>query len=307
MNSEEFRFTARDGQTIHCRKWVPLSTPKACVQIAHGMAEHCGRYGHLAGRLVEAGYAVYANDHRGHGKTAGIPENIGYFADENGFEKVVTDLHQLFDIIRRNNPDTRVFLLGHSMGSLLVRNFITRYGDEVAGVVLSGTMDDPGLLGLLGRWLARWECRRRGRRAQSPLMNAIAFGAFNKPFKPARTDFDWLSRDPEQVDRYVADPYCGGVFSAGFWVDFLTGLKETYNPALTARIPKHLPMFFFSGDRDPVGANGKGVKRVCRYYQAAGLTEVTLTLYPGGHHEMVNETNREEVIQAILDWLATRV
>ena len=277
------------------------------IQISHGMAEHAGRYARFARFLTDAGFGVYANDHRGHGKTAGALENVGYFADTDGWQRVADDMYQLTAIIGRECPGVPIFLFGHSMGSFLSRTYIAAHGKDISGVILSGTGGDPGLLGKIGLMVARWERWRKGAKARSPLLNNLSFGGFNKAFKPNRTDFDWLSRDAAEVDAYIADPYCGGVFTAGFFCDLLTGLQFINSAEGIRRIPKDLPVHFLSGAVDPVGNNTRGVRQVAAAFKAAGIEAVTTTFYDGGRHEMLNETNRDEVFRDILQWLRDRL
>jgi alpha-beta hydrolase superfamily lysophospholipase len=301
MRSDTFTF----GEGIFTYRWLPDTPdkPVGVVQIAHGMAEHGARYQRFARHLTKAGYGVYANDHRGHGRTAGTLENVGYFADADGWARVVDDMHQLTGVIRQECPGVPVFLFGHSMGSFLSRTYISRYGQGVSGVVLSATGGDPGLVGRIGLMIARMESFLRGRKARSPLLNALSFGGFNKPFRPNRTDFDWLSSDPAEVDAYIADPYCGGVFTAGFFVDMLTGLQLINRPEAVRRIPGALPVLLLSGACDPVGDNTRGVRQVADSYQGAGIADVTVRFYDGGRHEMLNEVNKESVFNDVLDWL----
>lgn len=305
MKTETFSFGAEDGTSIFTYFWQPDTdaAPSAVVQIAHGMAEHAGRYARFAEALTGAGFAVYANDHRGHGRTAADPSEIGYFGDTNGWYLVIKDMARLTDRIRERHPGIPVMIFGHSMGSFLTRAYLSRYGEGLAGVVLSGTGGNPGFLGAIGRWIAAYECLRKGRRTPSPLMTALSFGDFNKPFKPSRTDFDWLSRDPAEVDKYVADPLCGGVFSAGFYADLLGGLKDLYRSAAIAAIPRDLPILFISGERDPVGKDTKGVQAVARSYTAAGIEDVTVRFYEDARHELLNETNRDDVTAEVLNWM----
>lgn len=205
MAAEQFEVAASDGVVIRGQRWLPDGEARAVVQIAHGMAEHSARYERFAQELNAAGYAVYANDHRGHGRTAegGV---LGHFADDDGWARVVDDLLQVTRRAQAEVPGRPVVLLGHSMGSLLVRTFAAQHGDLLAGLIVSGTPADPGLLGRVGRQVARAEGRLRGRTHASKLLDTMSFGAFNKQFAPARTDFDWLSRDEAAVDDYVADP-----------------------------------------------------------------------------------------------------
>lgn len=305
MKSETFTFKSSDDVSIFVYRWLPddVSAVKGAVQIAHGMAEHAARYGRFAEALTKAGYAVYANDHRGHGKTAGSLENVGYFADENGWKKVVNDIHALTGIIKKDFSGKPVFLFGHSMGSFLSRNYAMLYGKEVSGVVLSGTGGDPGAIGKAGLFIAKIEAGIRGKKAKSETMNKLSFGAFNNALKPNRTDYDWLSRDNAEVDKYINDPWCGTVFTAGFFCDMLGGIGYINKKENIAKIPKNLPIYIFSGSKDPVGANTKGVTQVYEALKKAGVSDMTLKFYADGRHEMLNEINRDEVFSEVIDWL----
>ncbi len=305
MKSETFQFKADDDVEVFVYRWLPDgSVPvKGVVQIAHGMVEHAGRYRFLANALTDSGYAVYAGDHRGHGKTAGSPEKAGHFPEKDGFRLAAGDMKALTDIIKEERPGLPVFLYGHSMGSLLSRYYIIRHGDGVDGVILSGTAGDPGLLGMVGVFVARMECMIRGRGARSSLLNFLTFGSYNKAFEPNRTDFDWLSRDEAEVDKYIEDPYCGAVCTAGFFYDMLSALGDIYKDGNIRKIPKDLPVFIYSGDMDPVGGkNMVGVLRTQDDYQKAGVKDVALKLYEDGRHEMVNEINKREVYRDMIDW-----
>ena len=305
----DFAFQAPDGIRVTVYHWLPEtgSQTRAVVQIAHGMAEHAARYERFARALCAAGFAVYANDHRGHGRTAGTLENLGYFAGANGWDRVVADMRQLSGIIRERHPGRPLFLFGHSMGSLLARSYITLHGAGLGGVLLSGTPADPGLLGRVGLTAARLVACCKGRRAPSPLLNALSFGKFNQNFKPNRTHFDWLSRDEAEVDLYVADPFCGGVFAAGFFIDLLTGMRRLHDPASLRRIPEDLPLLFLSGGMDPCGGGEGGVRKTCEAYQKAGLRDVAVKIYPQARHELLNEINREEVFADVVAWMNRRV
>ena len=296
---------AADGTPIHTNRWLPEGTARAVVQIAHGMAEHSDRYERFAQALTAAGYAVYASDHRGHKGTAGDHSAEGYFADTDGWATAVADLRAVTDHARTEQPGLPVFLLGHSMGSFLSRSYVAEPGaaDQLTGLVLSGTAGDPGPIALAGIAVSTLQGKLRGRRHRSGLMNSLSFGQYNAAFKPNRTEFDWLSRDPAEVDKYVADEWCGNVFTAGFYQDLLGGLRRINSDALVARVPKDLPILVLSGDQDPVGNSGKGPTAVAAQYEKAGVEDVTLTLYPGGRHEMLNETNRDEVTADIIAWL----
>ncbi len=305
MKIQHNTFLAGDKKNVHYYQWSPedRSDVRAIVQIAHGMAEHAGRYGRFASFLVENGFAVFANDHRGHGKTAGIPEQVGYFENGNFWESAILDMHTLGEIATTKYPGKPRFLIGHSMGSLLARDYISRHGNELGGVLLSATGGDPGLLGLIGLLIARVEALFKGRKNPSPLLNSLSFGKFNQPFKPNRTDFDWLSRDENEVDKYVADPLCGTVFTTGFFIDLIKGVHKINSFKTYSATPRHLPIMLMAGDKDPVGDMGKGVTQVFNFYKNNGLENVILKLYKECRHEILNETNREEVFEDVLDWL----
>jgi alpha-beta hydrolase superfamily lysophospholipase len=309
MKSDTFRFKTSDGVEIFTYRWMPdeASAIRGAVQIAHGMAEHAARYERFAVMLTKAGYAVYANDHRGHGKTAGTQDNAGYFADENGWGKVVDDMHTLTGIIKKENPNKPFFLFGHSMGSFLSRNYAMLYGKELSGLVLSGTGGDPGAIGKVGLFIAKIDAKLHGKKAKSAIMNKLSFGAFNNAFKPNRTDYDWLSRDTVEVDKYIDDPWCGAVFTAGFFCDMLGGLSYINKKENIAKIPKNLPIYLFSGAKDPVGANTKGVTQVFNTLKEAGISDLNLKFYEEGRHESLNEINRSEVFSDVIAWLNKQI
>jgi len=306
MKEKIFNFKSIDGFNIFTYSWLPNKENeiKAVVQIAHGMAEHAARYHEFAEFLTDNGFGVYANDHRGHGKTAGSLDKVGFFAESNGWDLVVSDMHSLTEEIKKEHPNIPVFLLGHSMGSMLSRDYASKYGNEIRGLILSGTAADPGMLGNVGIAISKISGMFFGKESKSPLLDKLSFGAFNEKFKPNRTAFDWLSRDEKRVDKYVRDPYCGSVFSKGFFYDMLTGLKKIHMKAEIGKIPTALPIFFISGEKDPVGKNSNGVKKIVKMYEKSGIENVDLKFYPDARHEILNETNREEVYRDILSWIS---
>jgi len=299
MPESEFTFRADDGESLFARRWLPAAPPRAIVQIVHGLTEHSARYARLAAALNDAGYGVYAADLRGHGPMAAAADR-GHFADEGGWDKVVGDLWTLNRRIAADEPGTPIVLLGHSLGSFLGRSFIARHSDALAGVVLSGSSGRPPMIATFGRIIAREERLRLGRRGKSDPVFQMWFGDFNKPFRPARTAFDWLSRDEKEVDAYVADPFCGFPFTTQLAIDVLDALPHATSPASLAAIRKDMPIYVFSGERDPVGANIKGL---IGDLKAAGFTRLTTRLYPGARHETLNETNRDEVTRDLIAWL----
>lgn len=299
MPGSEFELGTDDGQSLLARRWLPEGRPRAIVQIAHGLAEHSARYARLAAALNAAGYAAYANDHRGHGPKA-APADLGHFADEGGWGKVVGDLWTMNRLIASEQRGVPIIFLGHSLGSFLGQEFVAEHSDALAGAVYSGSSGKPPAIATLGRLIARVERLRLGKRGKSQLIGQMWFGAYNKPFAPARTAFDWLSRDEQEVDAYVADPCCGFPFSTELAIDVLDALPGLLEPDRLARIRKDLPIYVFSGERDPVGANIQGLIDALK---SAGFTRVTTRIYPGARHETLNETNREEVTRDLVAWL----
>ncbi len=305
MSYSRFKFTAMDGVIINVHKWglEEGQAIKGVVQISHGMAEWAYRYDYFAKALNREGYIVYANDHRGHGLTAPSMEDVGYISDNDGFFDKVEDMRELNQLIREEHPSLPVVLFGHSMGSFLSQRYIQLYGSDLVGVILSGSNGKQGPIINLGIALAYLEMKFKGRRHRSRLLDKLSFGSYNRAFPDNRTKFDWLSRDEKQVDRYIEDPYCGGIFTSSFFYDFLRGLKMITRRKNLEAVPKNLPIYIFSGSMDPVGGFGKGVEKLKEMYETHGLKEVSLVLYPEGRHEMLNEINRDEVIEDIVRWL----
>lgn len=305
MKKEDFVFKDDEGVEIFVYKWLPGDEKKikGAVQIAHGMAETAARYERFAGSLTEAGFVVYANDHRGHGRTAKTLENVGYMG-EDGFNWAVKDMKQLNTIIRKENPEKPIFLLGHSMGSFLAQRYITLHGDSIKGVILSGTTGKQGVTLDIGIRMAANEVKNVGAKTPSKKLNDLSFGSYNNAFKPARTDFDWLCRDTKEVDKYINDPFCGGVFSAGFFCDLTKGMKEMHKKENMRNIPKDLPIYLFSGEMDPVGKNCKSLYHLIKMYENLQIKDVSYKFYMGGRHEMLNEINKDEVTNDTIDWLS---
>ena len=299
MPGSEFTLRADDGQSLLTRRWLPEGPPRAIVQIAHGLTEHSGRYARLAAALNATGYGVYAADLRGHGPKAAAAD-LGHFADEGGWDKVVGDFWTLNRLIGAKQPGTPIIFLGHSLGSFLGRGFIAQHSDALAGAALSGSSGKPPAIATLGRLIAREERLRLGKRGKSQVIFQMWFGDFNKPFKPARTAFDWLSRDEKEVDAFVADPLCGFPFTTQLAIDVLDALPRVTSRQSLAPIRKDMPIYVFSGERDPVGVNIQGL---IGDLEAGGFTRLTTRIYPGARHETLNELNRDEVTRDLIAWL----
>lgn len=311
MKTESFQFTSSDGLDVFVHKWLPDNgdLPKGVLQLAHGATEHAKRYEHFAKFLVENGFAVYANDHRGHGKTADSLEDLSYFSDQdNGWDLAVEDMHRLSDHINADYPELPVFLMGHSMGSFLTREYILRYGKELNGVVLSGTGGGLVLLVKMMKFMSLLMMGIKGRKHHSPFLTELLYGGLKKKIKNRQTDFDFLTRDSAEVQKYIDDPYCGYTVTPEYAYQLAYGISRLYKKKSFNSVPSDLPMMIFSGEKDPVGGeNGKDVEVVYRKYLKGGLEDVSLKIYPEARHEMINETNRREVFNDILDWMNERI
>lgn len=315
MREETTYLTASDTTPLFVRTWLPdePAQPRAVVQLVHGMAEHSARYARFAQALTGAGYAVVADDHRGHGRTIGAASPQGHTHDEDGWTAVLADLDLVRDDIDATFPDLPVILMGHSWGSLLVRGWVARHGQDVtpapaaryplAGLIIMGTAPDPGLTGTVGLALAKAQVRLHGRSRPSELLNRLSFATSTKGIEPLRTESDWLSRDEAEVDAYIADPWCGFTCSAGFFRDLTTAALLVNRRAAFEAVPADLPVLVISGEADPVGGWGKGVRKVAAGLERAGVRDLTLRLYPGARHELLNETNRDEVTADLLSWI----
>jgi alpha-beta hydrolase superfamily lysophospholipase len=307
MTENTFTLVAEDHHTIFVRHWQPAAKTKikGVIHISHGMAEHSARYTATAHALNKKGFLVYAHDHRGHGHSAsGI---LGHYADSNGWKKVVGDFSTVQKHIITAHPELPKFLLGHSMGSFITMAYLRQPVSHLNGVIISGSnFDHPAKYKAL-KPVIRAEVMRQGATGRSPILEFLTFGSFNKPFDPPRTKFDWLSKDASEVDKYVNDPLSGFFCTNKLWEDLVQGLISISTKASFDAIEHKLPIYFFAGDHDPVGQYGKGVAMLAQRFIASAHQDVSLKLYPGGRHEMLNETNASEVINDIVAWLKHRI
>lgn len=311
MRIDEFDLPMDDGVPVHVYRWRPDDQPRAAVQISHGMVEHGARYARLAAALVADGYAVWVHDHRGHGRTARSDDDLGFFAEADGFARVTADLVAVRAEIAGPGVDGAelpVALFAHSMGSFIAQSALALHPPSPWRAVIMAGSDTPGGLPISAlRRAASVERRRQGARGRSPVIDGLAFRPYNMAFRPTRTGSDWLSRDAAEVDAFVADPRTGFLFTNQAWVDFLSGREQVARVGFGPVAPSDLPILLLSGDRDPVGRAGVGVPALSDQLRSGGLTDVRVTLYPGARHELVNETNRAQVTADILDFLHVTV
>ncbi len=273
MTKDMFQFDGADGTPITAYRWPAIGHVKGVLQIAHGMGEHALRYLEPLAPLREAGIAIYANDHRGHGKTA---KALGDFGP-GGFAAVVDDMAILSAIAKRENPGKKLVLLGHSMGSFALQIYLVKHSALIDGAVLSGS----AALDLM----------------PPPDPSGGALTALNAPFEPARTPFDWLSRNAAEVDKYIADPLCGFSVDQAAMMSIFTAAAPLFEPDALTRIRPELPIYLMAGDKDPLNGDLAFLAPLVHRYRTAGVKDVTSDFYPGGRHEMLNETNRDEVVR----------
>lgn len=298
--------SARDGCSIHALEWAPEGPPRGIVHLVHGISEHIGRYDETARFLAEHGFLVCGEDHLGHGRTV-TDGSYGFFAPENGWTLAARDVRALRKLEGARHPNLPYFLLGHSMGSFLTRTYLILWPGTVSGAVLMGTGQEPAPLVALGKRISALECRRLGPRGVSPLVHTLSLGAYNRRFRPSRTPSDWLSRDPAEVDTFLADPLCQSRPTVSLFRDMMGGLQLIARRDQLARMDPSVPVCFLSGQEDPVGGMGRGVEQVVRMFQDAGCRDLSLHLYPGARHELFHEQNRREVWADLLDWLEDRL
>ncbi len=292
---EERYLTTDDGKKLFYRVWS-VEKPVATIHINHGMAEHSKRYDEFAKAMNKDGFAVYAQDHRGHGKNA--DGCYGYFADSDGWMRICNDSFALDMLIKEEYPDIPHFIFGHSMGSFLTRTNIALHSESYDAAVICGTGGSQGILGRIGLRLAAMHIKKKGAKEKDPLLDKLAFGGYNKRFK-GEGKFAWLSSDRKEVEKYIKDPECGFICSTSFYRDLITGSFTANDEKLAASIRKELPIMLISGDMDPVGGYSKGVRESYERYKRLGIKDVRLSLIKDGRHEILNDRMRGDVISKI--------
>ena len=305
---QEFYYPSKDGLTqIHAIEWIPKDEVRGVLQIAHGMVEFIDRYDRFATYMASKGFYVVGNDHLGHGKSVTDESQLGYFAEHNGIFCVVDDMEQLRRDTEQKYPDVPYFILGHSMGSFLVRMFIEKYGEGLAGAIVMGTGYQQTATLNMAIGLTSVFQRSRGGHYRSTTINNMALGSYNASFEPARTKNDWLTKDEAIVDAYNANPLNSFIFTINGYYNLFRCMRYIQRQQNVNRIPKNLPILVVSGAQDPVGEFGKGPRTVAESFLKAGIHDVTLKLYPGDRHEILNELDKKKVDRDLLKWMDARI
>lgn len=304
IREEHFSFTSNHG-SIKCHgvRWIPEGEVQAVLQISHGMAEYVERYREFATYLAQRGILVVGHDHIGHGDSVKSKDDYGYFAEENGNHILIADLRKVFQMTKKMYGDVPYILLGHSMGSFLVRQYLCEYGKEPDGAVICGTGYQPAIIPKLGMTICKAQAKQYGWNYRSVLLRQMSFGSYNQKFTPNRTPSDWLCRDETVVDTYEQDPKCGFDFTVNGYYNLFLGLSKIIRRENLKQMPKDLPVFFIAGEEDPVGNFGKGVRKVERLFRKSGMKNVECRLYPKDRHEILNELDKEQVYADVADWM----
>lgn len=303
----EFYIPSSDGKSrIHGIQWLPEGRAIAVVQITHGMIEYIDRYDEFARYLAGLGIAVVGHDHLGHGKTS-RKEDYGHFSDCGGADFILGDIRLISQYCTRQYPELPHFILGHSMGTFLLRCYLNQHRDQFAGAILLGTGDQPLPLLLAGMVVTFFVSRYKGPRYHSNMLHNLVVGNFNRAFYPVRTNSDWLTRDFASAYAYSTDPLCGFHFTCRAYLDFFKIMLSLKGMRCLKGFPDDLPVLLLSGDRDPVGQQGKGVRRVFKRMKASGIKHIGMKLYPGARHELLKEVNRGEVFEDISGWVMKQI
>ncbi len=305
MKKEEFFFDSRDNRSrIHAVRYVPGDREPACVvQIVHGMAEYIERYEEFARFPTQRGCVVTGNDHLGHGKSVGEDGLYGYFCQQDPATVLVRDVHRLKKMTQQEYPGLPYVIVGHSMGSFILRNYLTMYGSGITGAVIMGTGYQPRVAMAAAKCMVGLQKIFLGSRHVSRFSDRVSFSGYNRRIPDAKTDFDWLCKDEESVRRYMEDPLCGNVFTLNGFQTLSELISRAHDPRRLRKIPADLPLMVISGDADPLGQYGKGIPKVCQGLRDAGVKDVEMCLWETGRHELLNEPERARIMELIYDWM----
>ena len=296
--------TIESPSGAHLHTYVSIAKkPKAIIQINHGMAEHAGRYKRFASALNDAGYTTYAHDHRGHGKTTAIDSTQGMFAGKNGWNKVITDVTAVNSHIATEHSNLPIVSFGHSMGSIIAFNFALQHPAKIQGLALWNAGVETGVLAAIYRTILKTERFFKGSDVPSAIAKKLTFEAWNKAFAPNRTEFDWLSRENSEVDKYIKDPHCGFDVTIGLWLDVLNGIYFAANDSNMRNLNSNFPVHLLAGDQDPCSEKGQAVANIETRMSKRGMSNVQYELLKDTRHESLNELNRDETTERFIEWL----
>lgn len=303
----DFQFTSTNGERdLHCRQWIPDGPIKGVVQIVHGVAEYIERYHDFAVFLASNGYVAVGDDHLGHGYSASRDFPLGWFGEQNGWMTIVQDEKKLHDLLIDWYPGVPMILLGHSMGSFMARTYIGLWPNDYDLCILSGTGWQPGIVCKAGLAMANREIKTHGSLYRSDFLQNLAFGSYLKKIENPIGKNDWINRSESEIRRYDADPLCGFTGTAGLMRDMMYGLSLICRDSHIEKMNKNVPVLFISGDADPVGNWGKGVKKTAARFRWLAVRDVTVKLYPGARHEVISELNHQEVWCDVLNWIQSK-
>ncbi len=306
MGFKQSSVNSPSGASLQVYSLNTKTTPKAIIHINHGMCEHSLRYERFAQTLSDNGYHVVAHDHRGHGLTTAPDAPLGQFSKSQGLEKTIADVDVVNHYIQKQYPKLPIVYFGHSMGSIIGLNYCIQHSHNIAACALWNSGVDGGFLLSLYNFLLKFERMFKGSDVPSQIAKKLAFEDWNKKFKPNRTQYDWLTRDEAEVDKYIADPLCGFDASNGLWIEVLKGVKNGADDNQLSKIRKDLPIHLLAGGKDPCSNNGKAVERLHKRLQTLGIKDTTYRLHKDNRHEALNELNRSEVMNEFVDWLNMR-
>ena len=307
MKKEEFYYESADGKTkIHVVKWLPEGEVKGIMQIAHGVTEHILRYEEIAEYLTQRGIVVVGNDHLGHGLSISDESKRMYFGPEGSWDWVVEDIKTCMELIKKDYPGKPYYLLGFSLGSFVVRTYLIKYPEILNGAIIVGTGQTPHLAIVMAKYMANKEARKFGEDNTTPTIRKLTFETYNNKFKPNRTDYDWLCSSEKGLDEYIKDPLRGENMSSGLFREMLSGMDFTAKQENIDKINKDIPILFLSGVDDPVGEQGKGVKRAYNSFKKSGIKNVDIKVYPNLRHDILHEDCRKQIFEDIYNWIENK-
>lgn len=308
MKKSEFFYPSADGKTkIHAVEWRPEKEPVGVLQIAHGVTEYILRYEEFAKYLTEKGFVVIGNDHLGHGKSIAEGAKPMYFGPKGSWNWVVKDIKSLKDMAKEKYPDIPYYMLGFSLGSFVLRTFLIDYPGDLDGAILMGTGQMSPIAIKIAKFMANKEAKKAGEENSTPTIHQLTFGTYNKIFAPNRTEYDWLCANEQALDEYIADPQKGGDFSAGLFRELLDGMLYSSSEKKVWWMDKKLPVLLISGDKDPVGDRGKGVRATEKVLRKAGVKDISVKMYSGLRHDILHEKEKDQVYADVYNWLNEKV